>query len=152
MHFKPLITAFLVSASLLGASACAAAVSTSDVQVSQAWIRPTVKGQMGTGGFMTLTSAKGAKLLGFSTPVAQSSQLHEMSMQGDVMQMREVSYLDLPAGKAVSLKPGGYHLMLMDLKKTLNKGDLVPLQLKVQGADGQTVQLSVKVRVRTGPP
>jgi len=144
--------ALLAMLTMLSTAAGAASASSSDVQVTQAWIRPTVKGQMGTGGFMTLTSTKGAKLLGFSTPLAQSSQLHEMSMQADVMQMREVSELVLPAGKAVSLKPGGHHLMIMGLKKILRTGDQVPLQIKVQEADGRTVQLAVKVPVRSGPP
>jgi copper(I)-binding protein len=101
---------------------------------------------------MTLTSTKGTKLLGFASPVANSSQLHEMTMAGDVMQMREVASLALPAGQAVSLKPGGHHLMLIGLKKVLKSGDHVPLQLKLQAADGRLYRQSLTVPVAAKQP
>ena len=117
-----------------------------DVLVSQAWVRPAVKGQSGTGGFMRLLSPKGGTLLGFETPVA-AAELHEMAMEGDVMRMRPLKALTLPAGQPVDLKPGSYHLMLMNLKKPLKVGDVVALTLKLQGADGKlsTQKLAVSV-------
>lgn len=123
-----------------------------DVQVSQAWIRATVKGQMGTGGFMTLTSTQGATLLGFTSAVAKTNQVHEMAMDGDVMRMRELANLPLPAGQAVALKPGGYHLMLINLKQTLKVGDQVPLTLKFKDTKGRVFTQQVKVPVQTMPP
>lgn len=118
-----------------------------DVDVSNVWVRGTVAGQKATGAFMDLKSAAGASLVGASSPVGVT-QVHEMSMDGGVMKMREVSKVELPAGQTVSLKPGGYHVMLMDLKKPLGKGETVPITLKLQGKDGKVSELEVKAEVR----
>jgi len=75
-------------------------------------------------------------------------EIHEMSMEGSVMKMRAVPGLDLPAGKTVELKPGGYHVMLMDLKKELKAGDTVPLTLVVEGADKKREIIEVKAPVK----
>ncbi len=122
-----------------------------ELRVSQAWVRQAVKGQSGTGGFMRLISAKGGTLLGFSTPVAQA-ELHEMAMDGDVMRMRPVSTLPLPAGVPVDLKPGSYHLMLMNLKKPLSVGDKVPLTLKFKSTNGKVSTQQVEVPVLLNAP
>ncbi len=118
------------------------------VQVSDAWVRQAVKGQSGTGGFMTLTSRAPLTLVGFQSPVASSAELHEMSMQGDVMRMRAINALPLPAGQAVALKPGGHHLMLMGLKRPLSVGDHVPLTLMLRNGQGQVVKQAIKVPVQ----
>lgn len=121
---------------------------TTPVQITQAWIRPAVKGQSGTGGFMHLMSPQGATLLGFTaSTVAGTSELHEMSMEGDVMRMRRVPKIELPAGQAVALQPGGLHLMLMGLKKPLKAGDKVPVVLKLKGPDGKAFTQRVSVPV-----
>jgi copper(I)-binding protein len=122
-----------------------------NVQVSQAWIRPAVKGQSGTGGYMRLLSPQGGTLLGFAAPVA-TAELHEMSMEGDVMRMRPLKALTLPAGQPVDLKPGSYHLMLMNLKRPLRVGDMVSLTLKLQGADGKVSTQFLKVPVLNAAP
>ena len=88
-------------------------------QVSEAWIRGTVAQQQATGMFATLTSAQGGRLVAASSPVAGVVEIHEMVMDGNVMRMRAVPALELPAGKAVMLKPGGYHVMLMALRRQL---------------------------------
>jgi copper(I)-binding protein len=119
--------------------------------ISQAWIRPAVKGQSGTGGYMRLLSPQGGTLLGFASPVA-TAELHEMSMEGDVMRMRPLKALALPAGQPVDLKPGSYHLMLMNLKKPLKVGDAVPLTLKLQSADGKASTQLIKVPVLNTAP
>jgi copper(I)-binding protein len=116
--------------------------------VKDAWVRGTVAQQKSSGAFMHITSAKGGKLLEVSSPVAGVAEIHEMSMQGDMMRMRAVPALDLPAGKAVELKPGGFHLMLMDLKQQLKPGDNVPLTLVVEGKDGKRETLQIKAPVR----
>jgi periplasmic copper chaperone A len=118
------------------------------VQVSDAWVRQAVKGQSGTGGFMTLTSRLPLTLVGFQSPAASSAELHEMSMQGDVMRMRAIDALPLPAGQAVALKPGGHHLMLMGLKRPLSVGDQVPLTLMLRNGQGQVVKQVIKVPVQ----
>lgn len=122
-----------------------------DVEVSDAWVRGTAAAQKATGAFMTLKSKDGATLTGATSPVAGVVELHEMKTEGGVMRMRAVPKLDLPAGQAVSLQPnapGGYHVMLMDLKKPLSKGEVVPVTLKIQGKDGKpgTVEVNAEVR------
>jgi len=83
-----------------------------------------------------------------STPVAAVVEIHEMKMEGDVMRMRAVPRLELPADRTVELKPGGYHVMLMELKQPLRKGDVVPITLNVQGRDGKTEAIEVRAEVR----
>ena len=120
----------------------------SDLEVSGAWVRGTVPGQKATGAFMELKSKAGATLVGAASPAAGVTEVHEMTMDGNMMKMRAVPKLDLPAGKAVTLQPGSYHVMLLDLKKPLAKGDIVPLTLKVQGRDGKTESVDIKAEVR----
>jgi copper(I)-binding protein len=85
--------------------------------------------------------------------VAGVVEVHEMAMDGGVMKMRAVPSLALPAGKAVDLKPGGYHVMLMDLKGQVKDGDTVPVTLVVEGKDGkrQTLELKVPARKAAAP-
>jgi copper(I)-binding protein len=126
----------------------AAAPAWGQVSVSQAWVRGTVQGQKTTGAFMQLKSADGATLVGARSPVAGVVEIHEMKMKNNVMEMRAIPKLELPAGQAVELKSGGYHVMLMDLKQTLKKGDTVPITLKFQGKDGKPQEVEVKAEVR----
>jgi len=126
------------------------AVVSSQVAVGGGWVRPTVKGQKATGAFMKITAKESSKLLGVSSPVAGVAEIHEMKMDKDVMKMAAVPSLDLPAGKAVELKPGGYHVMLMDLKSPLEKGAKVPLTLKFQDAKGAKFQ--VELMLEANPP
>jgi copper(I)-binding protein len=116
--------------------------------IKDAWVRGTVAQQKASGAFMQITSAQGGRLVSVSTPVAGVSEIHEMAMQGDTMRMRAVTALELPAGQLVELKPGGFHLMLMDLKAQLKVGDTVPLTLVVEGKDGKRETLEIKVPVR----
>ena len=117
--------------------------------VAEPWIRGTVAQQKATGMFAQITSAKGGKLVSASSPAAGVVEIHEMSMEGNVMKMRALpNGLDLPAGKAVALKPGGYHVMLMDLKQALKTGDTVTVALVVQGADGSKETVEVKAPVK----
>ena len=83
--------------------------------VSDAWVRATVPHQQSTGAFMVLTASSDSKLVGVASPVAKTVQVHEMTMNGDVMGMREVKAVELPAGKAVTLDPNSLHVMLMGL-------------------------------------
>jgi hypothetical protein len=135
------------AALLVGLSLAAAGVS-AQVTVSDAWVRGTVEGQRATGAFMQLRSVDGAALVGAESPVAGTVEIHEMRMVDGVMRMRPVPKLDLPAGRAVELKPGGYHVMLMDLKAALKKGETVPIRLKLQGKDGKPQEVEVRAQVR----
>jgi copper(I)-binding protein len=118
------------------------------VSVSDAWVRGTVQGQKATGAFMQLKSPGGATLVGAESPVAGAVEIHEMRMEGNVMRMRPVPRLDLPAGQTIELKPGGYHVMLMGLKAPLRSGEVVPIRLKLRGKDGKPEEVEVKAAVR----
>lgn len=124
------------------------AAMSSDVDVKAVWVRGTVSGQRATGAFMEVTSKSGATLVGASSPVAGVTEIHEMKMVDGVMQMRAIPRLELPAGKPVKLAPGGYHVMLMDLKQPLKAGESVPLILTVEGKEKKTETIEVKGEVR----
>lgn len=133
--------AVLVSALLSQAQA--------QVTVKDAWVRATVTQQKATGAFMQLQSAQDAKLVSAQSPVAAVVEVHEMSMDGGIMRMRAVPSVALPAGQAVDLKPGGFHVMLMDLKGQIKDGDTVPVTLVIEGKDGQRQSLTLSVPART---
>ena len=125
-----------------------AAPAIAQVEVKDAWIRATVSQQKATGAFMRLTAAQDTKIVQVTSPVAATAEIHEMSMVNNVMKMRQVEALDLPAGKTVELKPGGYHVMLFDLKQAIKEGDVVPLTLVVEGSDHKRTNVEVKVTAR----
>ena len=118
------------------------------VTITDSWVRGTVAEQKATGAFMTLTAPGESRLVEVRSPVAGTVEIHEMKMDGNVMRMRPIRALALPPGKPVELKPGGYHVMLMDLKKPLNAGDTVPLTLIVEGPDSKRHNVNVDVPVR----
>lgn len=122
------------------------------VQVSGAWVRATVTAQKSSGAFMKITPKTATRLVGVSSPVAGVAEVHEMKMEGDVMKMRALDGLDLPAGKTVELKAGGYHVMLMDLKQPLTAGRTVPLTLRFKNAKGVESKLDITVPVSTVAP
>lgn len=133
---------------MLGAALLAAAPAWSQVTVAQPWVRATVAQQKATGAFMTLTSAKDVRLVGASSPAAGAVEVHEMKMVDDIMKMRHLPSLPLPAGQAVALTPGGYHLMLLDVKQQFKDGDKVPLTLELEDAQKVRTKLQVEATVR----
>ena len=141
-----------LAAALLLAATATHALAQDAVKVEGAWARASVPGQKATGAFMTLTAPAATQLVGVSSPAAGVAEVHEMAMQGDVMKMRAIPALDLPAGKAVELKPGGYHVMLLDLKAPLPKDSTVPLTLVFQDAKGAESRLDLTVPVGTAAP
>lgn len=143
----PIIRSICFSMAALGA-----ATANAQVEVKDAWVRAAVPGQSGTGAFMNLTAKDGAKLVGVSSPVAGVAEVHEMKMDNDVMRMRAIPALDLPAGKTVALKPGGYHVMLMELKQALPQGGTVPLTLTLRDAKGQESKVELKLPVAASAP
>lgn len=122
------------------------------VKVDGAWARATVAGQRGTGAFMTLTVEQSMRLVGVSSPVAGVAEIHEMKMEGDVMRMRAIAGLDLPAGQKVELRPGGYHLMLMDLKQPLKKDTQISVVLRLQNAQGKVIDQPLTLPVLLRAP
>lgn len=134
---------------ILALSLALPAVVLAQTTVADPWVRGTVAQQKATGLFAKITSVAGGKLVAASSPVAGVVEIHEMSMEGSTMRMRALpSGLVLPAGQTVELKPGGYHVMLMDLKQPLKDGDSVPVTLVIEGKDGkrETVELKAPVR------
>ena len=121
------------------------------VEVRDAWVRTSVQGQSATGAFMTITARENTRLVGVASPVAGVAEVHEMKMDNGVMKMRAVEGgLALPAGKAVELKPGGHHVMLMDLKAALPKGSTVPVTLLLKDAKGAESRVELQLPVSTG--
>ena len=114
------------------------------VQIENAYTRATVPGQQVAGGFMKIEN-KGAadQLISASSPVSGEVQLHEMAMDGNVMKMRQVKDIAVPAGGAVELKPGGLHLMFMNIKAPLTAGETVPVKLKFAKAGEVEVKMPV---------
>jgi periplasmic copper chaperone A len=135
-----------IAAALLAmAAGCAHAA---DVEVVAPWTRATVRLLKVSSAYMELKSTQGATLVGASSPLAGSVELHEMRMEGDLMKMRLVPRLPLPAGKPVVLKPGGYHLMLYDLKQQLQEGTRVPIRLEFETAGGRRDSVEIQAEVR----
>jgi copper(I)-binding protein len=132
----------------LGGGLATSVVHAQEVTIKEPWVRGTVRGQKATGAFMQLTATESATLVSVESPVAGTVQIHEMQMENDVMKMRAISRLDLPAGKAIELKPGGYHVMLMDLKQPLKKGEAVPISLRFEGKDKTFKTIEIKAQVR----
>ena len=135
---------------LLAAGLGLAALSTqAQTTVQEPWVRSTVANQGATGFFARITSAQGGRLVTVATPIAGIVEIHEMKLENNVMKMRALDAgLELPAGKTVELKPGGYHVMLMDLKKNVAAGETVPLTLVVEGADRKRETIEVQAQVR----
>lgn len=144
--FKSLASAFTLGVLLLASAPATAQDAT--LKVEDAWVRATVPDQHATGVFMRLTSATPARLVGVESSAAKHVEVHEMAMQDNVMKMRQVPAIELPAGKPVELKPGGYHVMLIDLAKQISVGDPVALTLLVQDADGKQRRVPVTATAR----
>ena len=130
----------------------AAIAQTAPVQVEGAWARASVPGQKGTGAFMRLTSKETVRLVRAESLAAGVTEVHEMKMEGDIMKMRAVPALELPAGKTVELKPGGYHVMLMDLKGPVAKDSVLPITLVFEDARGVQSKLNLSLPVGTAAP
>jgi hypothetical protein len=133
----------------IAVAACLAAQATwaANISVSEAWARATMPGQPVSGAYMQIRSDADARLVGVSSPAVPRVEVHEMKMDGDVMRMREVKAIELPKGKTVSLQPGGFHIMLMNLQKPIAAGDVIPLTLVVEsGGKQQAVEVKVEAR------
>ena len=142
----------LMACGILWGTLMAVNAQAQTVEIKDAWIRGTVAGQKASGAFMSLTSRSPARLIAAASPVAGVVEIHNMKMEGNVMKMFAVDGIDLPANRTVKLAPGGYHVMLMDLKQTLRAGDRVPLKLtfELAGKKRETMEVDVEVRPVTG--
>lgn len=139
---KPLLTALFLFA---------AASAHAQVDVTDAWARATGKGQKATGVFMNLTAKKATRLVGIKTDLTPIAEVHEMKMEQDVMKMQTIKALDLPAGQTVSLKPGSFHVMLMDLKAPVEEDSHVIVTLLFEDAAGVKTQQEVHAVAKKAP-
>lgn len=143
-----MIKSLFISLACALASPIFAHADKAHVNVEGAWVRATVAGQSGTGGFMKLTAREDLRLVRASSPAAAVAEIHEMKMTANnVMEMRAITGLDLPKGKTVELKPGSYHLMLMSLKQVLPKDSTVPVTLVFKSAKGVESKLLLSIPV-----
>jgi len=142
---KALVTVVLL------ASAASLPAWAAQISVTDAWVRAAMPGQPVGGAYMQIRSDADARLIGVSSSVVPRVEVHEMTMDGDMMRMREVKAVELPKGKTVSLEPGGFHIMLMNLKKPIVVGDSIPLTLVIE-SDGkrQTVEVKAEARAMDG--
>ena len=144
-HFTRLSLACL--ATWMATSVWAHDFKVGDLKIGHPWARPTVQGQMAGGGFLKIenTGKSADRLLSASTTApADHLELHTMSMEGDVMKMRQVDAIDIPAGSTVELKPGAFHVMFMGLKSPLKLGDKLPVTLKFEKAGEVQVEMWVE--------
>ena len=136
----------LITAAVLALSATSLWAQT--VKVEDAWVRGTVAQQKATGAFMRLTADKDARLVAASSPVAGVVEIHEMAMDNNVMKMRQIPGLDLAAGRSMELKPGGYHVMLMDLKEQMKGDAVVPITLVFEDSAKKRFTQDIKAPVK----
>jgi copper(I)-binding protein len=139
----------ILRVSLAIASLTLAGSALAQVDVSQAWVRATVAQQKATGAFLQLKAKRDSRLVEAHSKVAGVVEVHEMAMDGSTMKMRAVPALELPAGQLVELKPGGLHVMLMDLKQPIKAGDKLALTLVFEDkASKQRESVEVQAEAR----
>lgn len=153
MNFRSPAPWLLAVATVIAFPAFAHDYQVGALKIDHPWSRLTVAGQRAGGAFLTVRNAgsDGDRLVGASSPAAERVEMHTMKLEGDVMRMREVPALDLPAGATVSLQPGGNHLMLMGLKAPLKAGERVPLTLRFEKAGEVKVELAVEAAATAAP-
>jgi copper(I)-binding protein len=143
----------LVATLVLGAAAgVVGAQPSSSVSAERGWTRPTVAGQPAAGGYLVLQNRGGAdRVVAAASPVAQRVELHTMKLENDVMRMRQLDAIDLPAGQTVELKPGGLHLMVFGLQAPLKTGERLPLVLTLEKGGELRTELTVRPTPPGGP-
>jgi copper(I)-binding protein len=115
------------------------------VTVQDAWARASAGAATTGAAYVTLKGgAEADRLVSVSTPLTRMAQVHESSMEGGMMRMREVPGIAIPPGQTVTFKPGGYHVMLMELKAPLKAGETFPLTLTFEHAAPVTVSVPVR--------
>src|SRR4051812_21221664 len=118
------------------------------VKIVDPWARATVPGQKVGGVYMEIVARENLRLTGIKTSAAESAQVHQMKVENGMMRMRAVAFLQLPAGKPVKLEPGGYHIMLYDLRRSLVSEQELSLELTFEDAAKQQHRVPIKVVVR----
>ena len=117
-------------------------------EVSGAWVKTTVPGSSVSAAYLQIKSRTSLKLVKVASPVAAIVEIHDMKMNGGVMEMKAMDAVDVPAGKVIELKPGGLHIMLMQVKKPINKGDKVPLTLTFEASGKRPMMMKLDAIAR----
>ena len=151
IHF--LMTKFFLrnsrGAALLGGLLIAGVAQGAEVvKVVEPWARSTVPGQRVGAVYMELTARQNLRLTAVRTSAAETAEVHRMQMENGMMRMRALPFLALPAGKAVKLAPGGYHIMLFDLKRSLVPGQKLKLELTLEDSAKRRHRVPVEAIVR----
>ena len=135
---------FSIALMALAGSIQAQEAKVGSIKIENAYVRATAPGQPAAGAFMKIENSGSAdQLVSASSPAAGEVQLHQMSREGNVMKMGQVKDIAVPANGSVDLKPGGYHIMLMNIKAPLKAGETVPVKLKFAKAGEVEVKLPV---------
>ena len=134
-----------VAFSLCAGIASAQSYTFDNLRIDHPYVRPTPPGARAGGAYFEIENrgAQADRLLRVSTTAAGSAEIHSMSMDGNVMRMRAVAAMDIPPHATAALKPNGYHVMLLDLKRSLAVGDTVPLTLTFE--KGGVVEVPARV-------
>jgi copper(I)-binding protein len=138
----------VASGALSVTPAAAHAYEKGDIQVRHPWSRATPPGAATAAGYLEIRNSgrEPDRLLGASTPAAERVELHVTVREGDVVRMREIAHLEVPARQRVTLRPGGPHLMIIGLKKPFARGERVPVNLRFERAG----ELQVMIEVQAG--
>jgi copper(I)-binding protein len=120
--------------------------STKDIFVNNAWVRAMPPSVTNSAAYMTINNNSSVEVVitSVSSDIAGASEIHQMSDTNDIMRMAPIADLHIPANGKVKLKPGGFHIMLIDLKKSLKEGDVVPVTLHFKDGNSITVNAQVK--------
>jgi periplasmic copper chaperone A len=152
-HFRQALLAMSVLAATAG-MALAQTYTVGSLKIEQPWTRATPGGAKVGGGYLTITNTGTTpdRLLGGSLAQAGRFEMHEMKMDGGTMQMREVKGgLEIGPGQKVEFKPGGYHIMFMDLRSPFKQGDKLKAQLRFEKAGTVDVEFKVESIGAGGP-
>lgn len=140
MNLKPVLLVLGLWASISSALG--------QVKVENAWVRATVPTQRATGAFMTIISTRPVQLVSASSPASPTVEIHEMKLEGGVMKMRYVNAIDVSTDRTTELKPGGFHVMLLDLSRPIKEGDEVPIALVFEEKDKKPFTVEITARAR----
>lgn len=137
---------FVLVISLGFGAAFANNIGVDSIEIENAWSRQTVAGMQNGVAYFTVhnNGSEADRIVAVDSPVSEVAELHTHIKDGEVMRMRQVEYIDVPANGSVNLEPGGLHVMLMGLKNPLKAGEVIPVTLKFEQAGSITIEVAVR--------
>ena len=148
MKIRNLLFPIILIATIFGGTYVHADDLSKDIFISNAWVQAMPPSQKITAAYMVITnnSSKEAVVVAASSDIAGITEIHQMSTMNGMMHMAMIGNVDVPAQEKVSLQPDGFHIMLIDLKKPVNKGDIVPITLHFK--DGGSIMVNAEVKAQ----